>query len=272
MSNILTDLSTPALVDAIRQSLYDFCWELRDHWKQAVFYEDMKLRRLWSLMPLASIFNAVFSLQPPDGDEAALIGETVAYFQSRERNQFDWWLFPGLEASGWGRQLEANGLKFEEGEPGMAVDLSALPEDIPSPAELKIERLEDAERMKTWAKTFILGLQIPPAGQADVMDWVSAMWNTPMTSYLATIGDQPVAVSTLYFDAGVAGIYNVATVPEWRGKGIGAAVTLRPLLEARQQGYKAGILQSSDMGYRVYQRLGFKELCKMNHYHWQVGA
>jgi predicted acetyltransferase len=99
-----------------------------------------------------------------------------------------------------------------------------------------------------------------------------ATLGTSMSSYLVTLNDQPVATSSLVLDAGVAGIYNVATLPEWRGKGLGAAATLHPLREARQMGYQIGILQSSNMGYKVYQRLGFKELCRLNCYHWQAMA
>jgi ribosomal protein S18 acetylase RimI-like enzyme len=88
-------------------------------------------------------------------------------------------------------------------------------------------------------------------------------------SYMAFVRDQPVAVSTLLYRAGVAGIYCVATLKEWRGMGLGAAVTHQPLLEARAKGYRLGTLQSSDMGYKVYQRLGFKEVCRMNEYYWQ---
>jgi GNAT superfamily N-acetyltransferase len=88
-------------------------------------------------------------------------------------------------------------------------------------------------------------------------------------SYLAFVHDQPAAVSTIFYRAGVAGIYSVATLKEWRGQGLGAAVTLHPLLDARAKGYRVGTLQSSVMGYKVYQHLGFKEVCRMNHYSWQ---
>jgi ribosomal protein S18 acetylase RimI-like enzyme len=67
----------------------------------------------------------------------------------------------------------------------------------------------------------------------------------------------------------VAGIYSVATLPDWRGRGLGAAVSLAPLLDARREGYKVGVLQSSEMGYKVYQRLGFREVCRISHYYWQ---
>jgi GNAT superfamily N-acetyltransferase len=82
------------------------------------------------------------------------------------------------------------------------------------------------------------------------------------------VNDQPVATAAVFYGAGVAGIQMVATLPKWRGKGIGAAATLAPLFEARKLGYRVGILQSSEMGFKTYQRLGFRELCRMRHYAW----
>jgi GNAT superfamily N-acetyltransferase len=123
--------------------------------------------------------------------------------------------------------------------------------------------------MRVWAKTFTLGYELPEDWEAPLLDTMLASLHGSMQSYLAWVGDQPVATSTVFYGAGVAGIYNVATLKTWRGKGLGAAVTLQPLLDARAKGVRAGILQSSELGYQVYQRLGFKELCRMNYYTWQ---
>jgi predicted GNAT family acetyltransferase len=59
----------------------------------------------------------------------------------------------------------------------------------------------------------------------------------------------------------------VATLPEARGKGIGAVLTLGPLLDAREMGYRIGILQSSEMGFNVYKKLGFRHLCQIEYFH-----
>lgn len=66
----------------------------------------------------------------------------------------------------------------------------------------------------------------------------------------------------------MAGVQFVATLPEARGQGLGGAMSLAPLLEARQVGYRIGILQSSEMGFPVYRRLGFQQVCQLEHYYW----
>ena len=55
-----------------------------------------------------------------------------------------------------------------------------------------------------------------------------------------------------------------------RRQGIGAAVTLAPLLEARDMGYEVGILHASPMGLGMYGRVGFQECCRMSHYVWRA--
>jgi predicted acetyltransferase len=62
--------------------------------------------------------------------------------------------------------------------------------------------------------------------------------------------------------AEVAGIFAVATLAEARRRGIGTALTLVPLLEARRRGYRVSTLQATPMGFPVYRRLGFREVCR----------
>ena len=75
-----------------------------------------------------------------------------------------------------------------------------------------------------------------------------------------------VAAAALFVGAGVAGIYNVCTVPEARGRGIAGAVTAAALDEGAARGCRLAVLGSSEMGYPVYRRLGFRDVSRLRSY------
>jgi predicted N-acetyltransferase YhbS len=75
-----------------------------------------------------------------------------------------------------------------------------------------------------------------------------------------------VATAALVPAAGLAGVYPVSTLPEARGRGIGAAMTAFPLLKARARGYRVGVLQATATGLPAYRRLGFREVCEYRCY------
>lgn len=56
------------------------------------------------------------------------------------------------------------------------------------------------------------------------------------------------------------GVFNVATVPEFRGRGYGGAVTARLVADGFAAGASLACLQSSAEGYPMYERLGFETI------------
>ena len=183
-----------------------------------------------------------------------------------------WHVGPSMRPTDLGERLTAAGFSFGGAEPGMAVDLHTLADDRSGPEGLRTTRVQDERTLTTWAHTLGRGF----GEGAREANWVAGVYRQlgfddtlPWRHYLLSLHDQPVATSTLYFAGGVAGIYFVMTVPEARGCGIGAEATLAPLRDARELGYRIGVLTSSAAGHPVYTRLGFRDCCEIELYEWR---
>ena len=55
-----------------------------------------------------------------------------------------------------------------------------------------------------------------------------------------------------------AGFYNIATLPAFRKRGFGTAMTAYSMIEAGNKGCTTGILHASLMGNPVYLKMGYK--------------
>ena len=78
--------------------------------------------------------------------------------------------------------------------------------------------------------------------------------------YVGRVDDEIVATALGVTIDGMTGVFNVATEPEQRGRGYGAALTARVLRDGFEGGAKLAFLQSSVIGHGVYRRLGFREV------------
>jgi ribosomal protein S18 acetylase RimI-like enzyme len=151
----------------------------------------------------------------------------------------------------------------------MAADLSALNEDLTAPSGLIVERVRDMGALRQWADTSATGFAFPETSVDTWFDVFAGLgFELPLRNYLGVLNGKPVATSQLFLAAGVSGIYVVVTLPEARRQGIGTAMTLAPLREARALGYRIGVLHAGRMALGVYRRIGFREYCKMSRYVW----
>jgi GNAT superfamily N-acetyltransferase len=267
VSDVLKDLSAPALVAAIKANLFEWYRHVGSSPK-AELYESPELTWFMTGIPIPFL-NGVLCTQAEPEDADAIIEGTLAGFSSKNVTGLSWWVEPDTQPADLGRHLVAHGLTYHEGGPGMAVDLSALNEGLTTPPGLTIEHVGDTGALRKWAYASIVGFGFPETGVETWFDVFAGLgFELPLRSYVGVLNGEPVATSQLFVAAGVAGIYVVATLPAARRQGIGTAITLAPLREARALGYRVGILHASPMGLGVYRRLGFREYCRMSHYEW----
>ncbi len=268
MPMILEDFSNAALVQAIEGNLHAWYGHLR-HWPRAEIHDTPDL--LWGVtdVPFA-LFNMALRarLTPENADDAI---ETVILQCQPRRLPLLWWIGPNDSPQNLGERLLAHGFKHTGGPVGMAADLQALNDDLTAPPALSIQHAQDEAAVRTHGTIVAQVFDMPDFMIDAFVDFMRTLGFTslyPQRNYLGLLAGEPVATATLFLGAGVVGIYSVATLPQARGQGIGTAMTLALLLEARDEGYRIGVLHATKMGFPVYERLGFREYCRFDNYFW----
>ena len=259
---MVEDLSTTVVVPALEANMAAF-WAGYGRTPGAELYEGEDFLRVITGASEA-LFNGAFRARlVPDAVDGP-IDETLARVASRRVPMF-WWVGPSTRPADLGTHLERHGFTHAGNSPAMAVELRALPEEPSRIPGLAVAPVGDLEELRRWARVAAIGTGFPERFQDELVALEVGVGLEPRgnlySRYVAYQNSEAVGTSALLLHAGVAGIFAVATIPRARGRGIGKALTLAPLLEARRRGYRVGTLQASPMGFPVYRRLGFREVC-----------
>ncbi|HEY7357929.1 MAG TPA: GNAT family N-acetyltransferase [Ktedonobacterales bacterium] len=274
--DILADRSAPALAQAIEAN-GEAWWRHYRHAPQADVHDERELFWLTSGIPIKEYSGVARTRFDPDRTTEEIdrhITRIQAYFSAHQVGM-QWIIGPSTRPTHLGEWLEQHGFLCQGSVPGMAAQLERLPAEVAVPPRLEIARVANEAQLQEWAA--VAGQAYgEPADVQQARFAVHAAFgfaeDAPLQRYLARLDGKPVAMSELFLAAGVAGIYDVATMPQARRQGIGAAITHVPLLTARARGYRIGVLEASPMGEPVYRRLGFEEYCRFTLYEWEPGA
>ena len=204
------------------------------------------------------IFNGVLRTDFPEerSDE-----EIRMILEAMNGLPFTWNVGPDSRPRDLARRLRAHGVEPLFDIVGMSADLETAALEGPDPPSLRIGVVQDRAGLETFAEVASGPFQIGSDSLEGLVALETAQGFDPRLRrrYLAFLDERPVATTVLFLAAGVGGIYVVATVPDARGRGIGAAITRRAMREARDLGYGMAVLQASPMGHSVYRRLGFQD-------------
>lgn len=202
-------------------------------------------------VPLAPFNPTLIEDLPRDPDAA---------IEEAERHYEDTGLSLGidLESSLHGAVREAAqraGLTMVESRPGMTVALADVVPVSP-PVGVEVFRVEDPALLDEVVDVDAAAFS-GDAATTRLFLPDTVLEDPAQRVYAARVDGRLVSVGESTTLDGVIGVFGIATVPAYRRRGLGAAVTTLLLADRRGEADVA-VLDASDLGFGVYGRLGFR--------------
>jgi GNAT superfamily N-acetyltransferase len=252
---------------AVEANLFAFFQHLAG-WPRVELHDERDC--CWTISDLPfPLFNSVMRARVPDHRADALIESRLD--DCRRRNvPMLWWTGPSSLPIDLRARLARHGFLLEPAF-GMAAELRPDSPPRASDDSIQIEAVEDPSTMAVWSQLLCDSFGAPRRfgdAFADLAAAIGLDARSPFRHFLARVRGEPAATCSLFLGGGVAGIYDVATLPQRRRRGIGSFVTRAAMDQARALGYRMAILHSSTSGLGLYRSLGFSEVCSIGQHVW----
>jgi ribosomal protein S18 acetylase RimI-like enzyme len=259
------DMSSAALADAIDANLIEKSLSFARFFGGEIHGPNP----LWFVTgPAMPANNGVVSARFPPSMVDAEIQAMLEPFRAQQK-ALTWWVGPRTIPGDLGRALQHYGFVHNRDMIGMAMELHQI--QMPGvPLELNLELVRDIQMLRAW---YDVVLNCFPATYSqkylDALAAISLRPGAEWLHYVGRVDGKILAASSLYLGGGVAGLYNLGVLPRARRKGLGAAVTVKTFLDARDRGYDIGTLQTTyPNALRMYHHLGFEVYCKIGIYRY----
>jgi len=169
--------------------------------------------------------------------------------------------------------LKRLGLRCKKRFPGMWCDLAKLP-TIAVPEGIRIIRTPHHSMYLRHPHPYF-GPITTSIRQHELnrLAHMAAQWPQNFFDFVAlAAGNRPVGACSMFLSESSAGFYDVGVLEIERGRGIGSAMIAHALQFARDRDWKQAILLASGMGYNMYCRTGFHEVCKIAYWYRSLKA
>ena len=199
-------------------------------------------------------FNTLFLASVPT-DLGALLAHARTFFYAHRQAP---WTVQAMNAVAEALASEATalGLVHVESEPAMI--LTPLVDRPPMQSELFIRPVENMEQLSAFDEIISTSFGMP-SEPSHTMSTLADYQRVNLAPYLGFVEGIPVVTALRSPAYQVATIHAVCTLPSYRRRGFGEAITWRAALDGITEGCTASFLTASPLGHSVYARMGYRD-------------
>ena len=179
------------------------------------------------------------------------------------RLPFAWWIGFGNNRMKCKEAIQKLGIEDCEVETGMFVDIEKMSTTCDYDT-LKILQVVDSRTLRDFITAY--KELIPMDSEAiDLFYSTSKPFildkDSKLKLFVGYVADRPVSTAALFLSSDVAGVWDVTVLPEFRRMGIATDMASHVLSEARDKhGCDMGVLTASELGEKVYSKMGFQKV------------
>lgn len=174
------------------------------------------------------------------------------------------WIPPDAEPADLGKRFLKRGFVADaddSGVPAMSAPLAGLP-SFDVPPGVTWSTVDDDRSFDAMVDVMSGGFGMPD-DLRPFLEHTLRLHSGPvpeLAMFVVSVAGEPASTSLAAVVGEVVVIYNVATVPESRGRGLGTLATRLAMRHGIERGAETAVLEASEMGYPIYRRLGFEEI------------
>ena len=208
--------------------------------------------------PTPVIVNSAFTIGA-DPDPASILPAAAAFF-GRRGHGYGLWTRAHADAA-LEAVLPAAGFVTVITLPVMV--LEARPTPRPAPPGAEIQRVVDLAGVEDFRVADRAGFASDDEDRAAVESAFrdpASLLDPDVAGFVAYVDSVPAAAAMSFTALGVTRVGWVGTVPAYRRRGLGDAVTRASVLAGFDRGATVAALESSPMGVPLYRSMGFREI------------
>lgn len=166
-------------------------------------------------------------------------------------------------------EIKEKGVCLAEENIGMYAVTSDLNISLEIPHNLTIKEVNSVLEVKQFGETISKMF-----GESEEAQYIREYYNrlsrtqlyknSSFKFYIGSLEDSIVSTGSAFYTQDSVGIYDIATLNEYRKKGIGTAMFNYILTDIKENYDGLCILQASEAGANIYKRSGFKPVCRIS--------